>query len=211
MGTTPIWRIVSGGTASRMAWSALGTDASGCYRSSRRIDAHAAALRPSLDVPPGEVFAWAASAHKPSDARITVASTRSCSPQLDLPRSRSRRQSRSRATSRCRCGSSSRPASTPKKKWPVAYLVHGGPQGGVGGRLELSAGTRSCGPRRATSSPCRIRAAAPASARSTSTRSAATGAASATTTSWPGSTTSRSCRTSTRTAWPRPGHRSAAT
>ena len=41
------------------------------------------------------------------------------------------------------------------------------------------AGTRSSGRRRATSSPCPIRAAAPASARSTSTRSAATGAASA--------------------------------
>ena len=54
--------------------------------------------------------------------------------------------------------------------------------GRLGGRLELPLESRSCGRRRATSSPCPIRAAAPASARSTSTRSAATGAASATTT-----------------------------
>ena len=79
------------------------------------------------------------------------------------------------------------------------------PAGRLGGRLELPLEPRSCGRRRATSSPCRIRAARPASARSSSTRSAATGAASATTTSWPASITWRSSPTSTRTAWPRPG------
>ncbi len=73
------------------------------------------------------------------------------------------------------------------------------------------AGAPNCGPRRATSSPCRTRAARRASARSSWTRSAATGAANATTTSWPASRTWRSRTTSTRTAWPPPAPRSAAT
>ena len=66
-----------------------------------------------------------------------------------------------------------------KKKWPLVYLVHGGPQGAWedGWSLPLEPGAvGGPGLRRRPAQSC---AAAPASARSTSTRSAATGAANA--------------------------------
>jgi dipeptidyl aminopeptidase/acylaminoacyl peptidase len=74
------------------------------------------------------------------------------------------------------------PGFDPQKKWPLAYLVHGGPQGA----WEDGWSYRWCPElwaAKGTSSPCPTRAARPASDRSTSRRSAATGAASATTTS----------------------------
>ena len=57
---------------------------------------------------------------------------------------------------RCRCGSSSRPASTRQKKWPLAFLGSRRPARRLGRRLEHPLEPRRPGRRRATSSRCRI-------------------------------------------------------
>ena len=99
-----------------------------------------------------------------------------------------------------------------KKKWPVAYLVHGGPQGAWedGWSLPLEpAAVGRAGLRRRPAQPARL---APASARSSWTRSPATGAASATTTSMAGARLPREAALRGQGPHrPRPGRRSAAT
>ena len=70
------------------------------------------------------------------------------------------------------------PGFDPAKKYPVKFLIHGGPQGSLGRRLELPLEPRALCRQRLRGRHDQSRAARPATGRPSSTASTATGAAS---------------------------------